>query len=214
MEINTIGSRIKWARKILGLTREYICEKYNVSINTLGAWERSESNLTNNAINTCLNILRSEGLLITKEWLESGHGKNPNTSHANQVYQTKTDLNINEKLDPFLTFELEKEFFLKCNHNSIVIKNLGNEMSPFYHPDEFIGGVMKNVSEINNFNGFDCIVQIINFSKPLFKRLIINSENEINLHILNPYCDIKPPIIYDVKLAWFAPVIWRRKLES
>jgi transcriptional regulator with XRE-family HTH domain len=213
MNLKTIGERIKWARKILGLNREYLCAKYDISINTFGSWERSEKKISEQALSTCINILRQEGLKITKEWLLTGIGINPNKEHAQHVFEKENFIEIEEALDPVFQIEREKEFFLKNNQNSIVIRNIGLEMYPYYESDEWVGGIKKDINKIEMLNGLDCIIQLFNMNTPIFKRLIINNNDEINLHILNPYADVKPPIIFNVKLLWAAPVIWRRKID-
>ncbi|BBH54378.1 hypothetical protein [Fluviispira sanaruensis] len=213
MNLKNIGERIKWSRKILGLNREYLCEKYDVSINTFGSWERSEKKISDQAVNTCLNILKQEGLKITKEWLLTGIGSNPNIDYAQKMFEKESFIEIEQAISPSEAINIEKKFFLKNNENSVLIRNIGNEMSPYYEPDEWIGGIKKDRNKIELLNGLDCIVQIFGKKNPIFKRLIFTDNNEINLHILNPFTDIKPPIIFNVKLVWAAPVIWRRKID-
>lgn len=213
MKLQNIGERLKWSRKLLGINREYLCDKYNISIHTYGAWERSSEKISDHALNTVTNILQQEGLNVTKDWLLEGIGTNPNTKYAQNIFTEKHSLDLKGAFDPGLNIEKEKDFFLQSNEKSVVIQNRGSEMSPFYESDEWIGGVKKEPNQFELISGLDCIVLISGMNTPIFKRLIINNNDDINLHILNPYCENKPPVIFSVNLIWAAPVIWRRKID-
>ena len=202
----TIGGRLKLARKLLGLTKEEILEKYGINIHTYGSWERKKDDLTESAISQCLKIFNSEGLPLTKEWIlnisPSNNSLSKNPIHAELIHTTSQ-------------IDNEINFFKSTNKESVVLRISGTDMMPLYQPDEYIGGIKRFGNEIiEEVDGKDCIVLTKQINGNIFRRVIQNHDGKVNLHILNPRSKNTQPIIYNVDLVWAAPVVWRRVFDD
>lgn len=203
---NTVGGRLKLARKLLGLTKEDILEKYGVNIHTYGSWERKKDDIPDSAINQCLKIFNSEGLPLTKDWILNQNTSN-NSLTQNLVHAEL--INTASKVDS------EINFFKSTNKEAVVLRISGTDMMPLYQPDEYIGGIKKYGNEIiEEVDGKDCIVLTKQINANIFRRVIQNHDGNINLHVLNPRSKNIQPIIYNVNLVWAAPVVWRRIFEN
>lgn len=209
------NQRLLSIRKSLRLTRKYICDKYELSKETLNAWETGKLKLSEKAIQRCIDIYRSEGMVISRSWLLTGEGLNPQMSLELGKYFSSTEF-LNEKqedLDELLMVK-EASFFKQTTKNTIVLLVASEEMLPFYAPGDYIGGRFCLNPKLEDYLGKDCIV-ITKSEQQYFRRLSKSSiDGSYNLVCLNPgWGSSLEPVIFDVDISRIAQVIWHRRPE-
>jgi transcriptional regulator with XRE-family HTH domain len=204
------GERLKYIRSLLRLSRSYIQEKYGLPEVTLKSWENSTANLTTLGIKRCMEVYRSEGMIISEDWIKEGVGLDPKqTITVSQYFSSPQDTNsLSEGDDEFCM--LREAHFFKDNDPKAVIMIVSNDdMRPFYFPGDYIGGKMRYGQQIETAVNKNCIIQLKNGSI-MFRRLVKNFSGGYNLVCLNPNETTSEPVIYDADIDSVAPVIWQR----
>lgn len=194
-KLNTPNTRLRFLRSLSGLTRNAIEQKYQLPEITLKKWETGTAPLTDKGISKCIKIYNQEGIAVSESWLESGLGAFPMLS-----YNIKSS-------DDNITSDIS--YFQKTYINSIVYQIDSEEMLPLYKPTETVIGLIRH--DITGLNNKDCIVALSDESL-LFRRVLIKSDNSINLMCTNYYAT-KHPVLFDVKVKFMAPVIWHKVQE-
>ncbi len=211
MEMNDIGSRITYLRKLGRLTRIYIREKYNISQNTLRKWEENNLNIPEEKIDLICYLFNSEGVTVKKEWIKTGRGESPvfSVNHEN----LKFILNESEdNRDDIIAFE-EMKLLMSTNKNKFVNLLLDNDsMFPYYQKNSWIIG--KKSSNNLDTIGRDCIIKMKDSNSLTFRRVGFSDKKKcFNLYILNTYdTNFSDPVYYDVEVDFIATITWIRKI--
>ena len=215
MDISTIGDRLRHARGLTKLTRKELSQKYGVPIDTLVSWEIGRTKPTENSLKRILSILAEEGVIASRAWVLTGTGLLP--KHKNDISLLLKKKNFSQedinKLDDESLANLQVKLFLENTPNSVAMLVTSEDMSPFYYPDDYIGGIYKEKpGEIRQCVGLDCIV-LTTTDEKFFRRLVRSNDNDgYNLVCLNPALgSVHEPVLYDVGITKVAPVIWHRR---
>ncbi|WP_186647352.1 helix-turn-helix domain-containing protein [Fluviispira vulneris] len=204
---NKINDRITLLRNLLKLSRADVERKYQLSQETLKAWEYGKNNINNTNIDFLLNIYRNEGVLVTKEWLVKGTGISPTSSvTANKINSEEFNFLMDE---PF-QMEREIKFLLNLNPDYISFRVNNDSMTPKFQNDSIVIGKKRFASDITKTVGKDCIIKIKGKKDILLRRIGLTEKNKYILSVLNPIDLVEDPIIIASELDFSAPVIFVR----
>ncbi len=213
--LDTPAQRLKYIRTLLRLTRPYIHEKYELSADTLNAWESGRIKLTDKGLERCLKIYNKEGAFVSKSWILTGEGLMPKLSLSLSGY---FDSAINgEESEGILNDEesiilSEIEFFKKTRPTATVMLVSRDDMLPLYSKGDYVGGHFRSGEDLKDCLGRDCIIETYEGER-YFRRLSnLSSDGVCNLVSLNPNSEGNlEPVLFNVEIARAAPVVWVRR---
>lgn len=211
--------RLRYIRGLLGVSRADLERKYGVSQATIKSWENGVVKITQEAVNRCLSMFRSEGVIISSEWILEGVGLEPKTARSVSNYfsslerknlesTSSENQDGSEDNDEWGALN-DAELFKKSGKNRVVMMVCSDEMSPFYSPGDLIGGKLRYKDQLCEGINRNCIV-IVEGGVQFFRRVIRSGNGGYNLVILNPNQATQEPVMFDVPLVAVAPVIWHR----
>ena len=210
------GERLKYVReKLLRLTRKELHIKYDLSQDTLAAWETGRIKLSEKSVDRCIKIFSSENLIVSREWILDGSGLDPKFSFdINRYFNTHEDQSPNETIGDDKLLIKEIEFFRSLTPHSIICMVSYDDMLPNYSRNDYVGGRLRYGDDIEKCVGKDCIIKTNNdglYVRRLSKNII---SDGYNLSCLNMHWDGNPePIIYNADIKAVAPIIWHRRLD-
>lgn len=207
--LSSAGQRLKYIRSILGVTRAYIEQVYDLPEVTLKAWENNKISVTHAGIKRCIEVYKGEGLLVSEAWIIEGIGLDPtSTISVSQYFSEPTKKKISLENDEMAMLQDANAF--KEKYSSAVIMLVSNDdMRPFFKPGDYVGGKMRFGKDILKCINKNCIIRLKN-QDIYFRRLMKNSKDNFNLACLNPNETTEEPVIYDVEIEGAAPIIWHR----
>lgn len=213
-EIDNINERIRKLRNYVRLPRSYFQLKHNLSADTLKKWENNNYKIKDSSIDRIIKIFKREGLIVTKEWLESGTGSLPflipdSTSELSRSKNNNGLFDIDPNLPDELRTAKEIEIISSFYENSIYLYVNDESMLPIYPMDSCVIGIKKFGGFID-YIGKDCIVKPKNFDFPILRRVIFEKENLFSLSVINCSESIlnTAPVLMNVELEYIAPIKW------
>jgi len=209
VEFDTPGKRLKHIRSLLRMSRAYLQEKYGLPEVTLKSWENGTTNLTKSGAERCVEIYRSEGLIVSEDWILEGNGLEPTaTITVSHYFATPSNKDLPIEDDEIAMIK-DANSFKESYANAVILIVSNDDMRPFYRPGDYVAGKMRFSTNIDDGINKDCIVYLKNGER-FFRRLIKNSSGGYNLTCLNPNENTAEPVLYDVDVEGVAPVIWHR----
>ncbi len=206
------GDRIKSARMLAGYTRKSFAEQFCIPTATIRAWEEPPTNrkgITSNGAKRLIKALNNSGVYCTSDWLLSGKGPGP--TMINQ-------LSDNEQPDQIHWGQEEAVFrdinaFKRNNHSPLVAVITDNAMLPFYNYGDYVGGVIREKSQIRSLVGQNCIIDL--GDRIVVRRIsVVNKNDFFTLSALNMDTNVEEPIITNVRIEAAAQIVWHRSRES
>lgn len=204
------GKRLKLIRKMTGLARNQLEEKYDISANTLQSWEvAKKGGLTLRGARRILSAVEQEGICCSLDWLLHGIGNSPQAitplpsyDLALPAHNLSEQERINKELDMF--------YALHAGTMHFVVKD--NSMEPYYHFGDYVAGVAHILDTINTLVGKDCIVQTSDY-KIHFRHIKRGAQPGLyDLVYLNPASDAS--VALNQRIMKAAPIIWQRKRDA
>lgn len=216
--LTTSGDRLRRARLLAGLnTRREFEQKHQISSNTLQGWEQNKNPLSTKGARRIIEALKKEGLLCSVEWLLHGTGLPPrafemiNAGINPAFLENHEQFNLHEEENIYQ----ESQVFKSQKSNTIILNISDDAMEPYYALGDYIGGVQIDNSEIPQFLGQACIVELEN--NLILPRVIQPGAhpNVYNLSCTNPKTSATLLNFYNTKVISAAPIVWhRRKLMA
>lgn len=212
-KLTTTSKRLRYIRSLLRVSRAYIQEKYGLPEITLKTWENGTTKLTKSGLKRCLELYRSEGLVIGEDWITDGVGLDPTYSmNVSHYFATPTNKKLPVEDDEVAMIK-DANIFKENNLNAVVMVVSNNEMVPFYKPGDYVGGKMRFEANVETALNKDCIIYLKN-GEHFFRRLIKNIKGGYNLTCLNPSGVTSEPVLYNVDIEGAAPIIWHRRKDE
>ncbi len=204
------GKRLKLARKMAGLTREEVEEKYSISASTIQSWEAAKAGgLTEKGAQRAITVLRQEGIWCTTDWLMYGLGEGPQPT-GSQFHQIQESFTTYSDLPEEKAILKELDKFKSLNEDSIDFVVNDDAMLPHYRLGDYVAGKRKMGDGIKQLIGLDCIVEI--GADKVLRRLKPGSqEGTYTLLSVNPNTQLTTPTLYEQKVISAAQVIWLRR---
>lgn len=202
------GSRLKKLRTMAGATRKDLQNTFNVSSNTLQAWENNKNPLSSKVVNNLCQIFLNLGILCTEEWLLYGKGKPP--SYIEGKFSID-DLSNNDHLIEEEKIMKEAMIFKSHYADSKVIIVSDEAMLPMYQTGDYVGGFLYRNDDILIANGQNSII-ITSENEVFFRKLLyLSNEKTYLLSAINPFDKFTAPLIYRDNITAAAPVVWHRR---
>ena len=205
----TPGARLKHVRSLVRLSRAQLEKKYNIAQSTLKTWENETAKMSIYNIQRCIDIFRKEGWIVSEDWILDGEGLEP--TPANLISNYFTD-DTRKKL-PLAEDEIaminDVKMFKDANPNSVVMLVSNDDMRPIYKPGDYVGGKLRTKNLAETSIGKDCIVYLKSGGQ-FFRRVNRNKDGGYNLACTNPNETTDEPVMYNVEIEMFAPIIWHR----
>lgn len=208
-ELNTASARVKYLRSLLRVSRSYLQEKYHLPEVTLKSWENGTTKISRTGAQKCVEMYRSEGLIVSADWIISGIGIDPKSTMTVSNYfsmPTNKDLPCE---DDEVAMVRDANLFKESHQNAVVMIVSNDDMRPFYWPGDYIGGKVRTGIDIESCVNKDCIIYLKNGDR-FFRRLVKNHSSGYNLTCLNPNESTAEPVLFNVYVDRAAPVIWHR----
>lgn len=210
--LGTIHGRLSYLRSLIGATRQYLKHEYDISSDSLFAWESGKSKPSISTLELLTYAYQREGVSVSIEWLQNGGEQIPTfKKHVNSNIDTDFSLSDISTDDQRALQEIK--FFTSLYPDIVYMYVSDESMMPKYHYNSWVVG--RKVEDINFCIGKDCIVKLKESDSLTLRSVrlnkIDNQKKEINLFSLNPISDTDPYII-NAQVEFFAPVLWARNL--
>ncbi|MDF2867123.1 MAG: hypothetical protein K0S11_593 [Gammaproteobacteria bacterium] len=161
------GNRVRILRTSLRLSRRAFSEKYGIRRGTLQNWEDGRyGGLTEKGAMQLLEIMRSEGLYYSIEWLLHGVGEDTQIAKVYDAVIPRPvkvqDLPLERLVYQESAF-INEELALYCRHYHPDVIDLclpDDKMAPYYCQGDVVAGRKRYKQDIAKLIGQICIVQL------------------------------------------------------
>lgn len=202
-KLSTQGEKIKYLRRLCGLSRRDFFDKYQISESTLRSWELDISPISDRLMKKFLDALSHEGLSISPSWIRTeAHVEAP-------VKNDPSPLNLREK-----TAEDEARFFLSSGANRVVKQVRTSCNLPYFREGDLVGGEICSADRSDLILENFCLGQL-HSSQEWSLYLVKPSEKQGCFTLLHAKSFENPSgcrVLYDATIEKIAPVIWYRRL--
>ena len=209
------GIRLRQVRKLAGLTRKILKEKYGISANTLQNWEAGKyGGLTVKGAQRMVLAFKQAGIQCTIPWLLHGTGTKPSvidTVHT-QINEPAAEYLVAPKNEESAIFN-ELLVFRSHYDDTIDLLLPDDTMAPHFLAGDFVAGRRRYGSKIAEVVGRDCIVETTSGEIYLRRVRSGRQENRYTLACSNIHSEISLLMLYDIELYSAAPVIWHRRKD-
>lgn len=210
------ATRLRQVRKLAGLTRKILKEKYGISANTLQNWEAGKyGGLTVKGAQRMVLAFKQAGIQCTVPWLLHGTGANPAVI---DLVHTEIQESPAEYLPTSMAEEnaIFNELLVFRSHydNTIDLLLTDDTMAPHFLSGDFVAGRRRYGAQIAETVGLDCIVETLSGEIYLRRVRPSRQEGRYTLACANIHSEISLLMLYDIELYSAAPVIWHRRKDS
>lgn len=204
------GRRLKICRNLANCSLQHLSSIYKMSISGLAKWERGELLISEKNAPKIVNMLVSEGVLCTEQWLLHGLGNAPTVSGGVAYFQSKvsSDPDISD-ISPQLAIFSEIEFFKRHNKGSILKTVPDESMHPLFKMGDYVGGIEIHPEDYEKANGEYVIVELE--SGQIFIRQFFIHQGKIVLIALN-MGGYPNPFFLDLPPKRLCPIVFHRKV--
>jgi transcriptional regulator with XRE-family HTH domain len=203
-ETQSTGGRVRLARSMVGLTRKDLENRFNVSVNTLQAWESNKNLLSVKGAKKLNEAFIKSGLLCSESWLLTGDGQSPNLLEASVALPKEVDENTR--------ILRELEAFKAINPSPIVIIIIDDGMEPIYSIGDFVAGNKLFSQAMDSLIGCNCIIETLQ-GDTLARKLLKGSKAGLySLACIN-IGTTEQPIVQDIKPRYAAKIVLHRSKE-
>jgi len=196
---DTPAERVKYARKLTGLTRPEIEVIGNLNQNTLKAWEYGRNALTEQSAHRLSDKLYQLGVICSPDWLLTGVGKGPTLAVEDAAYESRTNIQI------------EIDAFKVANPHPVIYQIPDDALYPYFEVGEYVAGSKMYGGDIKTLYGSFCIVETKNREVLARKLIPGKKEDTYTLSALNPKSDATH-LTPDIYIRYAAKIVWRRLL--
>lgn len=213
MDVNLVerGKRFKLCRTMAGKSLRELAVINKMSYSNLAQYERGKLLISEKNVERFLNMLLSENIFCSKEWLLSGEGEFPR--HLGSATDTNNNKVLHHKFLPdisgeFLVFN-ELELFKSNNPKALVKCVSDDSMFPLFDIGDYVGGIPVDPSFYTKLNGYSCIIEFPN-SNQLIRKFFID-KNKVMLIAKNLKSKYNPTL-EDISGINIYPIIYHRKV--
>ncbi len=199
------AERLRYLRKLLGLSREKFAKRNGISPGSLQNWEDVRyGGLTENGAQQLLQAFQAEGVSCSLEWLLFGYGESPRVRNLLEQFVPA----FIQKSDEEMLAE-ELQLFLNLHQNSADARVIDDGLAPYLQIGDHVAGEKLFNANIDKAIGLPCIVQ------PQVGSILLRVVQQgtqpgyYDLVCVNPTS--QQPTLIDIKLFSAAPIIWIRK---
>lgn len=205
-----IGSRIRFCRRLTGLSVKEFCDRHGLAVNTFSHWERGTVSITEKTALFCVQSFLSEGVNCSSSWLLKEEGPHPEVFFSNnrnlpEKFFERDFANISPEISAFL----DVKSYQKNNPNCVVHQIKNKAMTPYLNVGDFVGGTPLAKDKIHLGHREICIIEI-EPKKPIV-RILHKQKNNYVLVAANTSASVINPLVLSEPPLSVAPVVFIRK---
>jgi transcriptional regulator with XRE-family HTH domain len=202
-DYSALADRIRYVRSLLGVTLNDFEKKFGIKKTTASKWEQGISPISHRFAGQLVDILASQNILCTIEWIIHGKGSLPK-----HITNDSTEKNIMPVDSGFEGITRDLDYYVKNYKNFITLTITDESMAPIFTPGCYVGGCEIDIKDIKNYLDKPCIVVTDDGKKRL--RRIGLQKGVYFIYGINFSASGQACIEYDVKFQKVAPLIWMR----
>jgi HTH-type transcriptional regulator, cell division transcriptional repressor len=208
------GQRLRFLRKMSGLTLQKLAQKYDIGMSTIKYWECAvNEGLSAKGAKKIISAMQKEGIQCSFMWLMHGVGTLPHILDVRCASHTPPPIDDNDSsLIEEISVANEIEFFCNKIADAVTLAVFDDGMHPHYAHGDNVGGKRLYGENINSALGKHCIVETED-NQIFCRKVAPGSEpGKYNVYCVNPNTSVNPPNLYDVKLVSVAPIsrVWKK----
>jgi transcriptional regulator with XRE-family HTH domain len=204
-----VAERLKVARSLAGYgNRKNFCAQFDISYDTLDAWERGKNPLTSKGAKRIVEILKSAEIYCSEDWLMTGEGLSPRPLKEiipEGLKGSSASLTLFEKN---LTLVMEISTFTTLNKDSIITLIKDDTMLPFYEKGDHVGGTRIRGDDFKKAILRRCIVEFVGGEIAVGQLKKTSSSYEV--YPVNKEASATPLVESSIKISSVAPIVWHR----
>jgi HTH-type transcriptional regulator, cell division transcriptional repressor len=220
LEIQERARRLKFLRKMTGLSMKEFAQHCNLGLTTVNYWEQGYSSITERGIKKVTRAMREEGIECSTIWLLSGLGEQPKITDPSKLskinyptIQPSLQIIQEEKTNRYLHGKIKEEIkVFETSYPDNLIYPINDEsMLPLYRKGDIVAGKKLTGKNMELANGIDCIIELEKNKLALRRVRIGHSINTFDLYVMNPEASLEFPPLRNAKILSLAPIIriWR-----
>jgi len=198
LTFSSTGERVRYIRKLMGVTREEMQSRYGIKKPTIQKWEDDLTRIRPDNARRLVQAARSIGIYCTLDWILFGKGNLPHT------FEQSTP---NDAKDPDTQFlkmsQALQTIYPQCM--SLVVDDIF--MVPDFSPGDYVFGIPQTLEQIRSLLDYPFIVETTDGKKRL-RRITIH-KGAYHLYATNFGVKKTAPLELSVDIASAALVIWR-----
>jgi len=210
----SFGERLGHLRRSVRPKRKEFCEKHSINLNTLVAWERDQSKISQKSLNALIEAFNNEGILCNPQWLLYGEGDQPTTieDFSQKNVSSSKDVPI-IRVNPKATIQNEAYLFTSNTPSSQLFEVLDDGMKPYLFEKDLLGCVPIFPESYKSEIGKICVAILSTSPNQYFVRLLTNGTkpNRFNLCSINPLSKISEPVIFNANVTKIYKILWIRR---
>lgn len=206
------SDRLKVARSIAGYSnRKDFCSHFDISYDTLDAWERGKNPLTPKGAKRFIDILKSVGIYCSEEWLIKGEGLSPRPL---KEIVPDVEIDLSNSLTLFeqnISLATEISTFTTLNKDSIITIIRDESMLPFYEKGDYVGGIRLRGDNIVHAINKRCIAEFSDEQLTVGQLQQSNDSDFYIVDVLNRNTHKNPEReSVSSEIVSVAPILWHR----
>jgi hypothetical protein len=197
---------------LAGYNRKEFSDFSNISLITLRSWEEPfnrRKGITQKGAKRFIAALSDAGVICTEEWIFNGTQPGPVLKGKLSALDVVAPVTWGEE-EAILR---EINFFYENNPNPVIVAVKDNLMMPYYFVGDYVAGNKKEIKEIKNLVGRNCIVGTVD---DVLLRNVCSIDQYGNCLLLtNSIESIENNfIIEQQKIDFVAEIVWHRKRQK
>lgn len=215
LEIQERARRLRFLRKMAGLSMKEFAKHGNLGLTTINYWEQGYSSITERGAKKVTTAMREEGIECSTLWLLSGLGEQPKVTDPSKFSKINypslglSSQTIHEENSDYLCDKIKKELTLfKVIYPDNLIHLIKDEsMTPLYRKGDIVAGKKLTGKHMDLANGTDCIVELEKNNFLLRRIRVGHSVNSFHLYVINPEASLEFPPLRNRHIHSLAPII-------
>lgn len=213
---NNWHDRLKMARRVSGLSKRVLQEKYHLNAHTLASLEINRSVLSEEWGKRFCQALQKEKVMCSPEWLFKGAGAPPKRLDDREValHSERERSEESKVFNDETAITLEVETFCAGHKDNIVTIVKDDAMSPFFEFGDYVGGRHVCPDAIDQMLGEKCLIEL-QPGEYLVRHFTHEEEaNKYLLSSINPKSSVKRPLMFVENVISIYQIIWMRRLPK
>ncbi|MEN8236009.1 MAG: hypothetical protein ABFQ95_00440 [Pseudomonadota bacterium] len=207
-------SRLKMARRISGLSKKYLQDKYHLNAHTLASLEISRSILSEEWGKQFCRALQEEKVLCSPEWLFKGTGTPPKRLQDREAALLLEQKRVEDckVFNDEVAITSEVKTFCAGHKDNMVAIVKDDAMSPFFEFGDYVGCRRVPLGSIDQMLGEKCLIEPEPGEYLVRHFTYDDNTSQYLLSAANPKSTINRPLLFIKKPVSVSQIIWIRRL--
>jgi DNA-binding transcriptional regulator YiaG len=214
------GKRIKFVRRITGMSMRQFAQYCHTGLTTLNGWENARNGLTKNGARIIAESLQAQGISCSIDWLMEGKGELPKIVDQSRLLKLQYPTTLLPKVKQlreqnlgYLDENLQREIrlFKELHPDHLLYSIADHSMEPLYHAQDIVGGIQWLGKNMEAVNQMDCIIACKEDLLMVRRVKLGSMSDRFSLYAINPDATVEHPPLLNVEIFSLAPIIrvWR-----